>query len=65
MRSTASPLGEWCSDSFSGVVADPTQAEIGEQRIGLSQMQVSRVIRRALRGLEATPDAKDSQTVAA
>ncbi|HEX5901452.1 MAG TPA: sigma factor-like helix-turn-helix DNA-binding protein [Solirubrobacteraceae bacterium] len=45
-------------------VADLTQAEIG-QRIGLSRIRVSRVIRQALRRLQGTPDAHDSQTMAA
>jgi RNA polymerase sigma-B factor len=39
-------------------VGDLTQAEIG-QRIGLSQMQVSRIIRQALRRLQATPNTDD------
>jgi len=45
-------------------VGDLTQAEIGE-RIGLSQMQVSRIIPRALLRLQATPDTHDRQTTAA
>ena len=44
--------------------ADLTQAEIG-QRIGLSQMQVSRIIPQALRRLQATPDRHDRQKMAA
>ena len=43
-------------------VADLTQAEIG-QRIGHSQIRVSRIIRQALRRLQDTPDAHDSQTM--
>jgi RNA polymerase sigma-B factor len=45
-------------------VADLTQAEIG-LRIGLSQMQVSRIIRQALWRLQATTDTRDTQTIAA
>ena len=45
-------------------VADLTPAEIG-QRIGLSQIRVSRIIRQALRRLQGTPDAQHSQTMAA
>jgi RNA polymerase sigma-B factor len=45
-------------------VADLTQAEIGE-RIGRSQMQVSRIIRQALGRLQGTVDARDAQTLAA
>ena len=45
-------------------VGDLTQAEIGE-RIGRSQMQVSRIIRQALARLQGTVDARDAQTLAA
>jgi RNA polymerase sigma-B factor len=45
-------------------VGDLTQAEIG-QCVGLSQMQVSRIIRQALERLQATPDVLDRQTMAA
>jgi RNA polymerase sigma-B factor len=45
-------------------VGDLTQAEIG-QRVGLSQMQVSRIIPQALRRLQATPAAQESETMAA
>jgi RNA polymerase sigma-B factor len=45
-------------------VADLTQAEIG-QRIGLSQMQVSRIIRQALWRLQATTDTRETQAMAA
>jgi len=45
-------------------IGDLTQAEIGE-RIGRSQMQVSRIIRQALARLRATGDARDAQTLAA
>lgn len=45
-------------------VGDLTQAEIG-QRIGLSQMPVSRIIRQALQRLQARPVAQDSQAMAA
>jgi RNA polymerase sigma-B factor len=44
--------------------ADQTQAEIG-RRIGVSQMQISRIIRRALAHLQATADTHDQQTIAA
>jgi RNA polymerase sigma-B factor len=45
-------------------VADLTQADIGA-RIGLSQMQVSRIIRQALRRLRTTTDGHDPQSIAA
>ena len=45
-------------------VGDLTQAEIG-QRIGLSQMQVSRIIRQALTRLQASTGARDEQPLAA
>jgi RNA polymerase sigma-B factor len=45
-------------------VADLTQAEIGE-RIGRSQMQVSRIIRQALGRLQGTVEARDEQSLAA
>lgn len=44
--------------------ADLTQAEIG-LGIGVSQMQVSRIIRQSLARLRATTDADDGQTIAA
>jgi RNA polymerase sigma-B factor len=44
-------------------VADLTQAEIGE-RVGLSQMQVSRIIRQALARLQTTTEIHDRETVA-
>jgi RNA polymerase sigma-B factor len=44
--------------------ADLTQAEIG-RRIGVSQMQVSRIIRQALARLQATMDMDERQTIAA
>jgi RNA polymerase sigma-B factor len=45
-------------------LGDLTQAEIG-QRIGLSQMQVSRIIRHALTRLQASTGARDEQPLAA
>jgi RNA polymerase sigma-B factor len=45
-------------------VGDLTQAEIGE-RIGRSQMQVSRILRQALARLQGTVDARDAQALAA
>jgi RNA polymerase sigma-B factor len=45
-------------------VGDLTQAEIG-QRIGLSQMQVSRIIRQAIWRLQATTDTGETQAMAA
>jgi RNA polymerase sigma-B factor len=45
-------------------LGDLTQAEIG-QRIGLSQMQVSRIIRQALTRLQASTGARDEQPLAA
>jgi RNA polymerase sigma-B factor len=45
-------------------VGDLTQAEIG-QRIGLSQMQVSRIIRQAIWRLQATIDTRETQAMAA
>jgi len=44
--------------------ADLTQAEIG-QRVGLSQMQISRIIRQALARLQATADDHDRQAIPA
>jgi RNA polymerase sigma-B factor len=45
-------------------IGDMTQAEIGK-RIGLSQMQVSRIIRQALTRLHATTEVRGDQPVAA
>jgi RNA polymerase sigma-B factor len=45
-------------------IADMTQAEIGK-RIGLSQMQVSRIIRQALARLQASSEVRGDQQVAA
>ena len=45
-------------------VGDLTQAEIGA-RIGLSQMQVSRIIRQALWRLRTTTDSREAETIAA
>jgi RNA polymerase sigma-B factor len=45
-------------------VGDLTQEEIG-RRIGLSQMQVSRIIRQGLARLQATVETRDAQTLAA
>jgi RNA polymerase sigma-B factor len=49
---------------FLRFIADLTQAEIGA-RLGLSQMQVSRIIRQALSRLRTTADARGAQTIAA